>query len=339
MIQRRGVLTLLLASLAMLLPACLPNRVVIDLAPGDGQLHETAVLADESAGANAPKVAIIHVTGLISYLPAPGLIASNANPVDSLYTRLDKAANDPQTRAVILWVNSPGGTVGASDTMYNELRHFRRTTGKPIVVCMGEIATSGAYYISLAADHVVAQPSSVTGSIGVLVQTFNFSEGMGRIGISGRALTSGPNKALTNPFEPPTAEHYAIVQGLVDGFYDQFRSLVAERRPVAAASADFAMMTDGRVFTGVEAARLHLVDQTGSLRDAFGVAKRLAGIERARLVKYHAKGVEPRSPYNTAAPIAPTLGGGDTNISVLSVNASPDAISPGFYYVWWPLTP
>ena len=335
--HRRGLPIILLASLA-LLTACLPNRVVIDLDPGDGTLEETAVLADPGVAANSPKIAIIHVTGLLSHLPSPGLIASSSNPVDALFTRLDKAAQDPQTRAVILWVNSPGGTVGASDTMYTELRHFRESTDKPIVVCMGEIATSGAYYISLAADHVIAQPSSVTGSIGVLIQTFNFSEGMRRVGVSGRAVTSGENKSLTNPFEPPVEEHYVILQNMVNGFYDQFKGLVAERRPVAAAAPDFDALTDGRVFTGVEAARVNLVDQTGSLRDAFAAAKDLAGIDRARLVKYHAKGVQPRSPYNTASRLSPRLGG-DTTVNVLSLELGPDAISPGFYYLWQPTAP
>lgn len=335
----RPALMLVLLGTLLALPACLPQRVVIDLAPGDGELQETGVLADEGAGANAPKVAIIHVTGLISHLSPPGLIASNSNSVDALYARLAKAASDPQTRGVVLWVNSPGGTVGASDTMYRELRHFRESTGKPIVVCMGEIATSGGYYVSLAADRIVAQPSTVTGSIGVLVQTFNFSEGMHRFGITGRAVTSGPNKAMTNPFEPPDQEHYAIVQGLVDGFYAQFRHLVEVRRPDAGASPDFSMMTDGRVFTGVEAARLGLVDQTGSVREAFALAKELAGIEGgARLVKYHPRGAEPRSPYSTASPIEPRLAG-DTTVNVLSMGLSPEAISPGFYYVWWPLSP
>jgi ClpP class serine protease len=143
---------------------------------------------------------------------------------------------------------------------------------------------------------------------------------------------------MTNPFESPDEEHYAIVQHLVDGFYAQFRHLVEQRRPSAAASSDFAMMTDGRVFTGVEAARLGLVDQAGTLRDAFGVAKSLAGIEDARLVKYHAGGVEPRSPYNTSTPIAPRLTG-DTTVNVLSMEVSPGALSPGFYYVWWPPAP
>lgn len=333
-------LALPLLALALLtLPACLPNRVTIDLAPGTGELEETAVLSDEGASNSSPKVALIEVSGLLSETPKPGLIASRANAVDSLLSRLSKAAGDSDVRAVILLVNSPGGTVGASDTMYHELRYFREKTGKPIVVSMGEMATSGAYYTSLAADRIIAQPTSITGSIGVLVQTFNFSEGMKKVGITGRAVVSGPNKDMTNPFEPPNEEQYALVQNLVDEFYAGFRALVAERRPQAAAMTDkWDMMTDGRVFTGTDALKLHLVDQTGTLRDAFGAAKRLAGIERARLVKYHSHGIKPQSPYGATAHLDPRLGA-TTNVKVLSLDLGPEALGPGFYYVWWPLSP
>ena len=338
MIHRSLALPILAATL-LALPACLPSRVVIDLAPGDGQLDETAVLSDEGVSNSSPKIALIEVSGLLSQTSSPSVIASRSNAVDSLVARLTKAAADPNTRAVILWVNSPGGTVGASDTMYHELMYFREKTGKPIVVSMGEIATSGAYYTSLAADLIIAQPTSITGSIGVIVQTFNFSEGMKKVGITGRAVVSGPNKDMTNPFQPPSDEHYQLVQNMVNQFYAGFRGLVAVRRPEAAAMpGQFDMMTDGRVFTGVEAAQLHLVDQTGSLRDAFDAAKRLAGVERARMVKYHAQGVTPRSPYGATTRLEPPLAA-STTVNVLSLNLTPDALSPGFYYVWWPLSP
>lgn len=329
----------LLSAIGLALAGCLPNRVTIDLAPGDGEIEETPVLTDEGASNASPKIALIEISGLLSQTSPPGIITSRSNAVDSLLSRLAKAGEDTNVRAVVLWVNSPGGTVGASDTMYNELRHFREQTGKPIVVSMGEIAASGAYYTSLAADLIIAQPTTITGSIGVIVQTFNFSEGMRKIGIQGRAVVSGPNKDIANPFEPPSDEQYALIQHLVDQFYADFRSIVAERRPGAAAmGAEFNMMTDGRVFTGQEAAALHLVDRTGSLRDAFDAAKGLAHLEKARLVKYHAQGVKPHSPYGATTPIDPRLGD-TTTVNVLSLGLTPESLSPGFYYVWWPLAP
>lgn len=329
--------TLLLATL--LLAACVPSRVVIDLAPGDATLDETQVLADPGASSHAPKIALIDLTGLISLTPPPGLVASRSSIVDAFITRLDKAAADPNVRAVVILINSPGGTVAASEILYDEITRFRESSGRPVVAAMTEIAASGAYYTALAADDIIAQPSSVTGSIGVIVQTFNLSRAMDRLGIDGRAITSGPNKAMTNPFMPPSEAHYEIVQHLVDQFYDSFKSLVAQRFPQTAAdSARFDTLTDGRVFTGAEAARLGLIDDTGSLRDAFARAKALADLETAQLVKYHAQGAPPASPYTLTAAPPPASLADQTNVSILSLSPN-DTLDPGFYYLWLPAAP
>lgn len=338
------------------LTGCLPNRVVIDLSPGDGTLAETQVLSDPGAGRNAPKVAQIDLQGLISHAPSPGLLSGRSNAVDSTVTRLRKAEDDPMVQAVILRINSPGGTVAASETIYSEIRGFRERSGKPVIVSMGEVAASGGYYIALAADHIVAQPTSVTGSIGVIVQTFNFSRGMDRIGISGRAVVSRENKAIANPFETPVEEHYRILQHLTDQFYEQFRTLVAERRPqIQHGSASLDTVTDGRVFTGDEAARLGVVDETGSLRDAFARAKALANLDRARLVKYHAQGVTVGSPYATTldhspthAPVMRDGSGGGITLAPVRVDLTGGSGVPGFggepsesgfYYLWIAPTP
>ena len=320
---------------------CLPSRVMIDLAPGDGRLEPAIVLKDDGASQSAPRIAIIDVLGLISETPAPGLFASGSTAVDSLITRLDEAERDARVRAVIIRINSPGGTVGASEVMYDELIRFRERSGKPVVASMGEIATSGGYYIALAADHIVAQPSSITASIGVLAQTFNFSRGMERWGIEGRAVVSRPNKDIANPFEPPVEEHYALMQAMVDEHYLRFRGLVAERRPAAAADpARFDQTTDGRIVTGADALDLGLVDSLGTVRDAFTHAKSLANIPTAVLVKYHPESASPpRSPYSVSGPGAPAESGA-TRTTWLSAgpvhieSSGAPTLSPGFYYLW-----
>ncbi|TVQ81023.1 MAG: signal peptide peptidase SppA [Phycisphaeraceae bacterium] len=345
-------LALAACSLASL-TGCLPNRVVIDLAPGDGSLAETQVLIDPGAGRSAPKIAQIDLQGLISHAPSPGLLSGRSNAVDSIVTRLRKAEDDPMVRAVILRINSPGGTVAASETIYSEIRGFRERSGKPVIVSMGEVAASGGYYIALAADHIIAQPTSITGSIGVIVQTFNFSRGMDRIGISGRAVVSRENKAIANPFETPVEEHYRILQHLTDQFYEQFRTLVADRRPqIRNGSASLDTITDGRVFTGAEGVQLGVVDETGSLRDAFERAKALVNLDRARLVKYHAQGVTVGSPYATTLDHHPTVmrnaSGGGITLAPVRVDLPGGTGLPGFggepsesgfYYLWIAPTP
>lgn len=333
MTQPSRAACVLLWAISLLLASCAPQRILIDLAPGDGRLAETAVLKDDGAGEKAPKVAMIDVRGLIASVDTGLIVASGGNPVDDLVARLDKAGQDPQVKAVILRVNSPGGTVAASESMYREIRAFRKRTGKPVVASMAEVATSGGYYISLAADRIVAQPSSVTGSIGVLFQTFNVSEGMSRWGIESRAVVSRPNKDLASPFEPPVDEHYRILQGLVDEFYEQFCGLVAERRS-SIDTADMETVTDGRVFTGATAHQLGLVDAVGDVREAFAEAKSLAGIDRAQLVKYHAEGRRPNSAY-ALGPGAPEAGGRQINLMQLNLNNAAESLS-GFYYLWSP---
>lgn len=322
---------------ASLAGGCLPNRVVLDLAGSDGKLAEREVMSDAGGGS---KIAMIDVDGLLSHAPGPAIIAGSGNTVDELVSRLDKAEKDTSVRAVILRINSPGGTVAASDTMYREIMGFRERSRKPVVVSMAEIATSGGYYIALAADRIIAQPSSITGSIGVLIQTVNFSKGMAMIGIEGRAVTSGANKDLANPLAPVREEQYRVLQGTVDEFYGAFRALVAERRTgIDAARLD--EIADGRVFTGMTALREGLVDANGGLREAFAEAKSLAGVERARLVKYHIEGRVPASPYATASapdhsPAAAGVGAG-TQVNLVQVNIDRAMLpSAGFYYLWTP---
>jgi protease-4 len=197
---------------------------------------------------------------------------------------------------------------------------------------MAEMAASGGYYLSLSADHMVAQETTITGSIGVIIQTFNISDGLNRFGIQARAITSGVNKDLVNPVEPARESHYKIMQGLVDEFYDSFRSLVINRCPgIPGDRVD--EVTDGRVFTGKQAMRLGLVDENGGLREAFGACKRLAGVAEARLVKYHIKGRDPGSAYASArAPAGVDAQGMEMHVRV----QAPSIPGSGFYYLWSP---
>lgn len=319
------------------LGGCIPSRFTIDLAPSDGVLRETSVLAEAGDAGATSKVALIDVEGLISHGSKPGLLAGGGNSVDDLAARLKKAESDPEVRAVVLRVNSPGGTVAASDTMYQEIVGFRARSKKPVVVSMAEVAASGGYYISLGADRIVAQPSSVTGSIGVIAQTINFSKGMAMIGIEARAVTSGANKDLANPLEPMRDAQYAILQGMIDDFYAGFRGLVATARPGIDASR-LDTLADGRVFTGRQALEEGLVDELGGLREAFARAKELAGVSRARLVKYHEDGRVPTSAYASA--LAPTATGG-AQVNLLQVNGlglggvgEASTGGAGFYYLW-----
>jgi len=305
---------------------CLPSRITLDLAPQTGKLKETVVAGTN----NGPKVVLIDVTGLISEQPVGSLIKSHASVVDSFVAQLEKAAADPRVRAVVLRINSPGGTVAATETVYEEILRFRERTGKPVVASFAEIAASGGYYIALACDEIIAQPSTITGSIGVIMQTFNVSRGMSMIGIEGRAVTSKRNKDIANPFAKIDEQHYAILQGIVDEFYAAFRGRVLDARPISSENEE--LVTDGRVFTGTEAVRLGLADRTGGVRDAFDVAKERANVSNASLVKYHRDGAVLRTPYARAHADLPSANESTGPFDWFSNQLPP--LRPGAYYLW-----
>lgn len=322
-----------LVTCALLLSGCIPNTVTIGLGSRDTTLRSAAVIVDEDAGRN--KVAMIEMQGVIADTPTPTLFGSRASMIDYLVRRLDEAADDPDVKAVVLRVNSPGGTVTGSDIMYREIRRFRERTGKPVVVSMGEVAASGGYYISLAADEIIAEPTSITGSIGVLFGTVNVSDGLSRIGVHARTITSGPNKNMASPVEPPVESHYDILQAMVDEYYDGFRGLVVgHRSDIEPEMID--TLTDGRIVTGAEAASTGLIDGTGGIRDAFSRAKSLAGVENARLIRYHVGRHGPKTAFAHATPDVP-LAEADPDVSLLNVDVGlPFGDSPVAYYLWVP---
>lgn len=319
----------------LLLSACSPLSVTFTLGAKDTPLRETAVLEDK--GANA-KVALIDVQGTIIDAARPALFGSGSNPVDDLVARLKLAEEDPSVRAVVIRINSPGGSVTASDTMYAEIRRFASVTKKPVVASLGEVAASGGYYIALAADEIVTQPTTITASIGVIIPTINFSDGLRRIGIVARSIKSGENKDLANPLEPMREGQYAILQAMVDEFYARFRNLVIERRESRGLDTSrIDQLTDGRVVTGAEAMKAGLADRSGDLRDAFERAKQLAGVSSARLVKYHEQYQKPRtaySPHVTSPTDAP-----HTEINLLQLDVGDAFLGAGgtnAYYLWAP---
>jgi len=317
---------------AFVLGGCSPTSFKVDVGPASQKLYETTVQRDGSA---SDKIALIDLDGVIMDSNETGLFGTGSNPVDEFAARLTKAAADSRVRGVVIRINSPGGTVSASAMMSEELDRFKEKTGKPVVISMGDVCASGGYYVAMSGDRIIAQPTTITGSIGVIIATMNFSQGFAKIGIKGRAITSGPNKALANPFEPMNEEQYAILQGLVDDFYSLFRARVEGNRELDPDNLE--MLTDGRVFTGTQAMEYGLVDQLGSIHDAFGAAKELAGMAGARLVKYHPKGNAPRSVYAVASDQTPQAGA-QINLVQLSLDSKSLAgLQPGVaYYLWMP---
>jgi protease-4 len=267
---------------ALTLPGCFKGFNLLSPA-GDEPLCETVITKADSCLCR-DKIALIDVSGLIMNARTSSWLSSGDNPVSTFREKLDEARHDKRVKAVVLRINSPGGGVTASDIMYQDLLNFRKETGKPVVACMMDVAASGGYYLAMGSDVVYAHPTTVTGSIGVIMSLYNASGLFQKIGLTSDPIKSGPNKDIGNPGRPMTDVERAILQGMVDSFYSQFVKIVAEGRHLP--EERVRALADGRVYTGVDAHQLGLVDRVGYLEDAIKTAKETAGICDAAIVAY-----------------------------------------------------
>ncbi|MBY0247338.1 MAG: signal peptidase [Nitrospira sp. ST-bin4] len=294
------------------------------LLPGQGPLQEMQV-----GGTGAAKVLLIEVSGMISSQEKDGLI-----PAPSLLARikeqLARATQDDQVKAVVLRINSPGGTVTASDIIHHELKAFKASKKIPIIASIMDLGTSGGYYIAAAADTVLAHPSSVTGSIGVIMLTINARGLLEKVGVEATAVTSGPRKDMGSPFRVMTPEERAIFQGLIDSFYQRFLTIVQEGRPQLQME-QIKKLADGRIYTGDQAKAVGLVDDLGYLEDAIELAKKKAKLPEARVVTYQRPGEYSNNIYSKLLVPGPLAGFADLDIMALARGGTPQ-----FMYLWMP---
>jgi protease-4 len=274
------------------------------------------------------KIALIDVEGMILNARSSSLLGDGENPMALFRERLDQAEHDKRVKAVVLRINSPGGAVTASDIMYQDLVRFRQRTHKPVVACMMDVAASGAYYLAMGCDLVIAHPSTVTGSIGVIMSLYNASGLAHLLGVKSEPIKSGPNKDIGNPLRDMTDQERALLQMMVNSFYDQFVHVVVEGRHLP--EERVRELADGRVYTGVDAVKLGLVDRVGYLDDAIEVARELAHLCDAKVVAYDRCDGYRGSIYS-ALPHIPS----ELKIK-LEVPGLPGAAGAGFLYLWEP---
>jgi protease IV len=224
------------------------------------------------------QVAVIHLDGQIQEAGVGGVLVGGAITPDVVRRRLEQVASQPRVRAVVLRVNSPGGTVGASQ----EITDIIAQTSVPVVVSMGDQAASGGYYIAAAADGIVAQPGTMTGSIGVIWTTYDLDELLDNLGIELDAITAGEHKDMFLPGRLDD-ERRELVQTMVDGMYDDFVAVVAEGRGLPEDAVR--ELATGEIYTGRQAHDLGLVDALGGQREAVAMAEDLAGISDAQVVE------------------------------------------------------
>src|SRR5262245_19053086 len=312
-------------ALALVLAGC--SVISIDLSPRIRPLE-----AETVEGHGDAKILLMDVSGFLSDEAPSGTLTLGTPPARvpllvRVREELTKARHDAKVRAVLLRINSPGGTVTASDIIFRELEEFKRATGRPVVASMLDVAASGGYYIALAADTIVAHPTTVTGSIGVIMISLNAEGLMQKVGLATAAIKSGERKDMGSPFRQPTSEERAIFQSVIDDLFRQFVGKVVERRRIPAATA--ATLADGRIYTAEQALGHKLVDRIGYLPDAVAAARAAAGVDEARVIVYK----RPREYRATYYARADTDAGAFATLSQLVGLAG---AGPRFLYLWLP---
>ncbi len=184
------------------------------------------------AGEETGKVLVIPIRGTISDAPKRQFIITRPSMVQEVVSQLRKAQKDPEVKAIVLKINSPGGSVTASDILYNEIVAFKQKTKAKVVVVMMGVAASGGYYISLPADYILAHPTSITGSVGVLFIRPDVAGLMGKIGIEVEVSKTGKNKDMGSPFRQATAEERQIIKDMIDQLGKRFLDRIAEHRKI-----------------------------------------------------------------------------------------------------------
>ena len=234
-------------------------------------------------------IAIVPVQGMIMEPPSDNPSKGSLSQLSRLLKQLRKQEH---LKGILLMVDSPGGGVTTSDRMYEELRRFKADKKVPVVAVFEDVAASGGYYVAMAADHIMAHPTSITGSIGVISHFYDVSQLMGRVGVEVNTIKSlnfqGKEsfKDMGSPYRKMRPEEKELMQKLITEMWERFVTVVAEGRKDKLTLAEIRKLADGRVFSGQEALRQHLIDQVGYMPDAYKEIRKRCGSNKAKIVRY-----------------------------------------------------
>jgi protease-4 len=312
--------------LALLGSGCFFTQVDIPLGGGrHADFVEKTVQEDDGYRG---KIALIDVEGVLTSESRESLLSSKESQVVALVQKLKIAEADADVKAVVLRIDSPGGDVTTSDVLYNEIAAFKRRKNVPVVAAFMGVAASGAYYLASAADTIVAHPTTITGSIGVIAFHFSLSGLLEKIGVKATALKSGASKDSGSPFRDLTDADRRIFEQLIGQFYDRFVGVVAEGRKGKLSPEQVRGLADGRIFTAAQALEAKLVDRVGYLQDAIAEAESRAGLTASKVVMYSRRPKQVENPYSAPAAAASPLG---TDLESLR-----SLLGFHCYYLWEP---
>jgi protease-4 len=276
------------------------------------------------------KILLVSVSGAISDKKKAGLFSSKPSMLQEFVSQLRKAEEDEGIKAILLKINSPGGTVTASDIIYNELMRFKKKTGAKITVAMMGVATSGGYYISLPADYIMAHPTTITGSVGAIFLRPELSGLMDKLGVEVSLNKTGKNKDMGSWFREPSREEDSIFQDLIGDMGDRFLGLVKKHRNLTPSALE--EVATARVFVAADALRAGLVDGIGYIDDALKQTIEIASLPKdTQLVVYRRTHYPNDNFYNSTLN---DYSGGKISIIDLGQLNAVAGMEPGFYYMW-----
>lgn len=304
-------------------------EVKLPAATDPGEMTSTVVRAGRSQ-APCARIALIDVDGLLLNQNYGSVYAVGDNPLAGFRDKLEAAARDPQVVAVLLRINSPGGSVTACDIMAEELRQFRAETRKPVVASLMDVAAAGAYFIAAGSDQIVAHPTALTGGLGVVFNHFNLQDAMAQLNLIADPVKSGAKIDMGTVTAPLDDDTRKMLQQMADGYREHMQSRIKERRPSMTA-ADQKVVQDGRVVIASQALALHLVDRLGYLHDAIALAEQISGVSDAEVVLLHRTGYPAHSVYAiTPSPVS-------LNDAIpFSYPGLDRSKLPSFLYLWQP---
>jgi len=285
------------------------------------------------SGKGRTKIVLIDIADVITGTNQRGPLGITLEEATTarVFQQLEQARQDDAVRALLVRVNSPGGGVTASDIVFHQLRTYAAERNVPVVAQLLDLATSGGYYVALAADEIVASPTTVTGSVGVVMYGLNFSGLMQKLGVVDQTIKTGKEKDVGSPLRPMTPEDQRLLLGLLDPMKARFVDLVRERRPQVSAAV-LATIADGRPVGANDALRDGLVDSIGYLDDTVRILRARVGDPDARVVMYRRPQEFAENLYSRGLPGAP-------QVNLVNVDVGALAQPPQFMYLWLPPTP
>lgn len=298
--------------------------VTVPLLQPSGPLQEQTV-----EGEGGKKILLLDISGTISEQGKSGGIlgGSAVSMVSQFHEALQKAEADSDVAGIILRINSPGGTVTASDIMYHDLMEFKKKRPIPVVACIMSTGASGGYYVATAADEIVAHPTSITGSIGVITVKFNVAGLMNKIGLEEQTVKSGDKKDIMSPFRRATPEEEKLGQEIINQLYSRFLDVIMARSGNQLGRDELKKLADGRVYTAWQARDARLIDRIDYLDGVIAGIKKKIGAEKARVVTYYRAGNYKGSIYADA---------GDKEGMFEMLGGLEMLTSSSFMYLWRP---